>query len=200
MVAVQIQEQFLYAIGAKRQSLSLWQDTVNKSPQKIRPRINLAFAHQLNAESELAISEYRNAGFLTFREGIEPSEAKGARSRIATAIAQILIRSGDYQQAGSILANAWNQDPGFPGIGINLSFVLLHDNRPDLAMLILDRTIADAHLYAWFQDLGSLYYNQSRAFAMIGRCEEAAALLAHAKQIEPDFAAWPAQPNCNSTH
>ena len=197
-LSTQYRDHWLFQAGQRRQSLSIWRDTVNKSPQKMRTRVNLAYALQINNEFESSIQEYGNASRLSFKEGTDPLDAKGGRSRVASGIGQILIRTGRYQEAGQILANAWNQDPGFPGLGANLAFVLLHDNRPDLALIILERTIADAHLYLWFNDLGSLYYNEARAFEMLGRCEESLAVLALAKKTEPDFSMWPDQSNCKN--
>jgi len=192
----QFNENRINAGAIRRTATSLWQDAVNKSPQKLRTRVNLAYSYQVNREFDVALAEYRNAGFLSFKDESESDSARGARSRIATAIGQILIGLGDYGQAGGILSNAWNQDQGFPGLGANLSFVLIHDNRPDLALLVLERTIADAPSYVWFRDIGTLYFNQGRAFAMLGRCDEAEASFVAAQNIEPDFAAFPRQPVC----
>jgi protein O-mannosyl-transferase len=44
-----------------RSELSLWQDTYKKSPHKLRPLINLARAHSMQGESEIAINYYQEA-------------------------------------------------------------------------------------------------------------------------------------------
>ena len=41
--------------------LSLWQDTYKKSPHKLRPLINLARAHSMQGEPEIAIKYYQEA-------------------------------------------------------------------------------------------------------------------------------------------
>ena len=41
--------------------LSLWQDTYKKSPHKLRPLINLARAHSMQGEPEIAINYYQEA-------------------------------------------------------------------------------------------------------------------------------------------
>jgi predicted Zn-dependent protease len=152
---------------------SLWMDSASKSPAKLRPRVNLAYSYQLLGDFNNAAREYHNAELLTYQGRISEDDAVDARSRIATAMGVMLIQTNQYAEAGKILSNDWNANPGFPGVGVNLSKVLIRDNRPDLALLVLDRTVADMPLYVWFRDEGTVFLNRMAAFGMLGQCLDA---------------------------
>lgn len=143
---------------------------MTKSPAKLRPRVNLAVAYQRKGDYENAIREYRNAELLSY----DPKQLDGveARSRIAEALGTMLINRGHYREAGEILVKDWNENQGFPAVGHKLSEVLLHDNRPDLAELVLTRTIDGLPEYPWFRFEGYLFLNRSIARAQMGKCAE----------------------------
>jgi tetratricopeptide (TPR) repeat protein len=197
IASVSVERYLQFRMSLEPTSISLWQDVVNKSPEKLRPRVNLAYALQLNGDLSEALREYRNAELLSFQERLTDAQREEAADRITTAISAIYIHLNRYNDAGKILAQRWNQNPGFPGVGVNLSKVLLHDQRPDMAVVVLSRTLAEAPAYPWIRepDLATMYLNRAVAFAMLGDC----ALAENDKRLAehwPDFQGKVRLPEC----
>ena len=166
--------------------VALWYDTSLKSPMKPRPRVNLARAYQEQGRNEDAIREYQNAMYLVMRP-------QYARYKILTHqlaamnMSQILIGSGQLDLAEEVLVRVWNQEPGFPGIAINLALVYLQQSRFQMASEVVDAGLSQLPRYPWFGDVGKLYFVKGAAQDLLGDCPGALKNYQQAARLDADL-------------
>jgi tetratricopeptide (TPR) repeat protein len=145
--------------------LSLWQDTYQKSPYKLRPLINLARAHGLLGETDKAIQYYQealnqgplifavnyNLGDLYMEKGLVPDAVQ--RFLVATQISpetfetfarlgDIYLSQNNFKLAESYFKQAVELNPrfsiGFKNLGV-LNFY--HLNNPKQGIIYFTRSL-----------------------------------------------------------
>lgn len=139
--------------------LSLWQDTYQKSPHKLRPLINLARAHSMLGEPEKAIKYYQeallkgpgvfatnyNLGDLYLAKGLEPDAIRHflLASRIKPEIPETFAKLGEiylaqnkFKLADTYFKHAVELEPRmsavFKNLGV-LNFYHLNNTQQGLA-------------------------------------------------------------------
>ena len=138
-------------------SISLWQDTISKSPKKARPNNNLGFAYLVSGQEEKAfpylkkaiqidpeyIKAYNNLAIYYERQ----NQLEKARNHYRKALlinprymdakinlVNLLIRTGDSQSAKRLLDRILGQDPDNP-IALN-SMGVLQQNQGKLSQAL----------------------------------------------------------------
>jgi tetratricopeptide (TPR) repeat protein len=146
--------------------LTLWTDTVKKSPGLARPHLNLGLACQLSNRPDAAIAQYR--------------EALAVNPRLSLAhinIAGILAGRGDLDAAESALRRAAELSPSLPDPYLNLAVIALKRRQPEAALELLDRaeSLGDSYL---------VHLNRADALRQLGRYEEANGEQARALELK----------------
>ena len=188
-----------------RDPVSLWEDCVNKSPEKARPHNNLGIELKSQGKFDEAIDHYRQALKLKpkyaeshnnwgsalesqgkfdeavshFRQAlrIEPDYACGHSTLGAT-----LAKQGKLEEAAAHLTEALRLEPYVANTHRNLGSVLIWQGKLDEAVahlteaLRLEPDFADAHS------------NLGVAFVKQGKYDEALAHFTEALRIEPGHA------------
>ena len=145
--------------------LSLWQDTHQKSPHKLRPLINLARAHSLEGNSEKAIQYYQeslvkgpgvfatnyNLGALYLEKGLVTDALRHFQlaSRIEPEIPEPFAKLGEiylsqknFKLADSYFKRAVELNPRSSKVFKNLGVVnFYHLNRPGQGLAYFTRTL-----------------------------------------------------------
>ena len=145
--------------------LSLWQDTHQKSPHKLRPLINLARAHSLEGNSEKAIQYYQeslvkgpgvfatnyNLGALYLEKGLVTDALRHFQlaSRIEPEIPEPFARLGEislsqknFKLADSYFKRAVELNPRSSKVFKNLGVVnFYHLNRPKQGLAYFTRSL-----------------------------------------------------------
>lgn len=151
----------------------IWQDTVMKSPMKVRARIGFAAALDREGMLDQAMEQYRAALQLSYRPD-EP-DAEAGREFAQMGMSDILVKTGQLDQAQELLMNAWEVDKPFPGYAVNLSAIWLKRGGAKPSLDILNE--AEAHMaeYPAFREQQQLYLNRGAAYGMLGDCVKAVA-------------------------
>lgn len=165
-----------HSTGFVPTSESLWLDTSLKSPQKPRVRINLARAYTVNGKITDALREYDNS-LLLYAARPRDFESSFMPQLVAQNVGQILMHQGRPEAARDIMAKAWNRDPGFPGIAVNLSKIFAEGNQPYIALGLLDNAIMFEQQGKFpafaYSVMGELHYNRGIILLNLSRCPEA---------------------------
>lgn len=166
----------------------LWLDSSLKSPNKARPRVNLAREYQLEGDYMNAIREYNN-GLLLYQ--MRPDrEIRIKRQIIAMNLGQMFMNLNQWDLAQQVMVKEWNADPGFPGLAINLGKSLSFTGNAEIALEVLDAGIARRENYKWFtdNDAALLYKNKAEILRGLKRdCREIMDNLRMAARLNPDF-------------
>ena len=145
--------------------LSLWQDTYQKSPQKLRPLINLARAHSMEGDSDKAIKYYQeslvkgpgvfatnyNLGDLYLKKGLVTEAIRHFQlaSRIKPEIPESFAKLGEiylsqknFKLADSYFKRAVELNPQFAQVFKNLGVVnFYHLNQPKQGLAYFSRSL-----------------------------------------------------------
>ena len=145
--------------------LSLWQDTYQKSPQKLRPLINLARAHSMEGDSDKAIKYYQeslvkgpgvfatnyNLGDLYLKKGLVTEAIRHFQlaSRIKPEIPESFAKLGEiylsqknFKLADSYFKRAVELNPQFAQVFKNLGVVnFYHLNQPKQGLAYFTRSL-----------------------------------------------------------
>ena len=145
--------------------LSLWQDTYQKSPQKLRPLINLARAHSIEGNTEKAIKYYQeslvegpgvfatnyNLGNLYLTKGLVDDALRHFQlaSRIEPEIPEPFAKLGEiylsqknFKLADSYFKRAVELNPRFSQVFKNLGVVnFYHLNKPKQGLAYFTRSL-----------------------------------------------------------
>jgi protein O-mannosyl-transferase len=145
--------------------LSLWQDTYDKSPDKLRPLINLARAHSIEGNNEKAIQYYKesltegplvfasnyNLGELYFKKGMIHDALRHflLASRIEPQISESFARLGEifllekkFEIAESYFKRAVELNPNFPQVFKNLGVLnFYHLDKPEQGLAYFSRSL-----------------------------------------------------------
>jgi tetratricopeptide (TPR) repeat protein len=161
--------------------VTLWKDTVAKSPQKTRPYVNLGKAYK-------RVGDYEKAEYF-YRQGLEALKYykfnKLSREKL---LAQVFINlgalygeKGDYKQEIRYCRNATTHDPQNPQAYSNIAYAynLINDNNK--AFFFGKKVVEMApNFEEGLNNLGVIYGN-------VGKYDKAAELFERALQINPYF-------------
>jgi protein O-mannosyl-transferase len=109
-------------------NLTLWTDTVQKSPELERPHLNLGIAHMSTGQVDRALEEYR------YVLSLNP-KSTAAYVNIAT----IEFSKGDFEGAERTLQKVVQLSPSLWASYINLSALALRKNELDRALQYADK-------------------------------------------------------------
>ncbi len=151
-----------------RNSVSLWQDCAVKSPQKARPRNNLAVALVRRGNIDEAISNYRKA------LQIEPNYAE-AHFNLATA----LRRQGKFDDAVYHYREMLRLNPDHRGTHNGLGAVLHEQGKIDQAVLHYAEALRLDPEYS------KAHYNMGVALNIQGKTDRAVSHFKEALRLEP---------------
>ena len=145
--------------------LSLWQDTYQKSPHKVRPLINLARAYSLEGDNEKAIKFYEealikgphtfatnyNLGDLYLQKGWVPkaiqhfllaSQIEPQTPETFAKLGEIYLSQKKYELADSYFKRAVELRPGYSLVFKNLGVVnFYHLNKPKRGLAYFSRSL-----------------------------------------------------------
>jgi Tfp pilus assembly protein PilF len=107
--------------------IRLWQDAIQKAPNKIRPHVNLGAVYQAHGKSDQAIGEYE----FVLRQ--EPSQSTALAN-----LAALYTDKNDLGRAEKLLNSAIAGGSQFPPIYIGMAVVRLRQSRLDEAKTLLD--------------------------------------------------------------
>lgn len=172
-----------------RSNLSLWSDAAAKSPLKLRPRVNVARAYQEAGHLEDAFREYQQAWLLTGLLSEPDPMRQTGRQLIAMNLGQLYIAVGDLEAAEAILVAVWNEEPGFPGIALNLASVYAELGQLTFALELLDAGLSQIPHYGWFREEGKLHFLKSEIFRALGNCPAAMESYRLAASLDADVPA-----------
>jgi Flp pilus assembly protein TadD len=154
-----------------KNTVTIWQDSVLKSPHKARPHNNLGVAHMNQGDLEKAIEHFRKA--VTIR----PHYAN-AHYNLGT----IFITKNKIQEAIGHLLEAVRLVPDNLDALNNLASALIMDKRYKEAIAYLDKALEID------PDFAQLHNNYGYAHRLAGNLEMALQHLQKAIQINPEFA------------
>ena len=148
----------------------LWNDTVNKSPQKIRPVINLGHAYTTAGNIDLAIKYFEKA--LALNPNIFATNYN---------LGNLYLKRGGEEDALSLLQTAALIRPKIPETHELLGEIYLKRKQIELAEFHLKRAVEIKPDYAIsMRNLGLIYYFH------LNKPEEAAAYFSRALSIDPN--------------
>ena len=148
----------------------LWNDTVNKSPQKIRPVINLGHAYTTAGNIDLAIKYFEKA--LALNPNIFATNYN---------LGNLYLKRGGEEDALRLLQTAALIRPKIPETHELLGEIYLKRKQIELAEFHLKRAVEIKPDYAIsMRNLGLIYYFH------LNKPEEAAAYFSRALSIDPN--------------
>jgi tetratricopeptide (TPR) repeat protein len=156
-----------------RDDVTLYSDTVRKSPDAVMPRYLLATALHDEGRIDEAIAQYR------ILVGSHPQDAK-----FQAALGDALIQQGRLDEAIEHLNAALAEDPGVREITNDLGTALDRKGRPADAIEAYEKALAIDPGYA------EAHYNLGAVLAASGRAAEAIGHLAQAVKLKPASAAY----------
>jgi protein O-mannosyl-transferase len=147
-------------------TVALWQDTVARSPQKYRPRFQLAFAHYQNGRCADASREFESASaVMTKPEAdlyVDWGLALECAGRVDDAVAK-LRRAVEIERSGPVYAN--------------LAMVLAKHSRIDEALNVLDEADRVAPGYSMnYVYRGHIYHQRGNVASAVEQYERAVAV------------------------
>jgi len=131
-----------------RTELSLWQDTYEKSPDKVRPLINLARAHSIEGNNKDAVRYY------------EESLAKGAGIFVTHYnLGELYLKDGRVEDAIVRFQTALQLDPKTPETYAKLGEIYLAQKKWELADFYFKKCIEiETRFPHVFKNLGILHF------------------------------------------
>lgn len=159
--------------------MSIWADTVEKSPQKPRPLINLGNEYVKLGDLEKAIDLYSRA----VQYADEPREL-GLRDRAQLNLAVLHMGSGQYQVAFDIVNRIIKEHPSLEALNI-MAVLLVLGGQPQAAIEVTD------DLKARNNDFNvdpALHMTRGHAFTALGKCAEANMEFLYVQTLKPGTA------------
>lgn len=131
-----------------RTELSLWQDTYKKSPDKLRPLINLARAHSVQGNNKKAVRYYEES--LLIGPGVfAPNYNLG----------ELYLLEGRIEDAVTRFKSALQVNPGIPETYAKLGEIYLKQGKWKLADTYFKKCVEiDNRLPQVFKNLGVLHF------------------------------------------
>jgi tetratricopeptide (TPR) repeat protein len=151
-------------------SVTLWRDTLIKSPQKFRPRFNLAKSYEAQGSLDLAAENYRAAINLKHDDVT-------AHNNLGNAY----LNQGRLGEAIEEFQTAVRLNPDAPLTHDNLGYVYFKQGRPDEAIKEYQTAIKLA------PDVAEIHNNLGYVYFTKGRFDDAAGEYQTALRLKPDF-------------
>ncbi len=169
--------------------ISLWTDSISKSPELPRPHVNLGVSLLKERKYGEAIQQFQTAELLaTTRTDMSDSERESTQILATANIAEVFNVAGKFDMAHEVLKQGWIAHPGFPGFALGLSSYYINRNEPDKAEAFLRDALANGmKLYPWFYRQGQLHFNLGLARQLQGDCDGAKAEYALAMEADADI-------------
>ena len=131
-----------------KNELSLWRDTYKKSPDKLRPLINLARAHSIEGNSEVAVRFYEEA--LLKGPGVFVVQYN---------LGELYLNKGRVEEAILRFESALQLKPEIPESYAKLGEIYLSQNNWKLADIYFKKCIEiDSRFSQVFKNLGVLHF------------------------------------------
>jgi protein O-mannosyl-transferase len=131
-----------------KNELSLWQDTYKKSPDKLRPLINLARAHSIEGNNEDAVRYYEEA--LSKGPGIFVIQYN---------LGELYLKEGRVEEAIMRFGSALKLKPEIPETYAKLGEIYLANRKWKLADIYFKKCIEiDSRFSHVFKNLGVLHF------------------------------------------
>ena len=131
-----------------KNELSLWQDTYEKSPGKLRPLINLARAHSIEGNNEDAVRYYEEA--LSKGPGVFVIQYN---------LGELYLKEGRIKEAVLRFQSALNLKPEIPETYAKLGEIYLAQKKWKLADIYFKKCIEiDSRFSHVFKNLGVLHF------------------------------------------
>lgn len=163
-----------------RTHVTLFEDTVMKSPGKPRPHIGLGNAYLELGMYSMAQAQFETAGNVAILDPtLSVFERGWAIQMAANNVGRVQIEIGNFPEAKRVLEEAWNRYTGNPSIALNLSLVYIQLGEPAKALRASEAGLLALRLksnfggYPWFHDIGALYWDHGIANQMLHNCSEA---------------------------
>lgn len=155
--------------------VSIWRDTVKKSPNKPRPRLNLAKAYMDAGLHQEALDVYFGA-LRDFKDD------KGVEDNVLTNIAIITMHYGMVEQAQDALERVLsNRDDVTPEGMSALAWIYVQKGRPQDALALLRTVVA---MQGGRSTSASVNYNAGLAFTALHDCVNAGRAFSNAKKLD----------------
>lgn len=148
--------------------LTLWQDSVAKSPAKVRPRFQLAFAQAQSGDCAAAVGNYQAASLL------EPPDYL-----LLVDWANALDCAGNEKEAITVFARAINVNDHRAEAYVGLSAIYGKLRRTDEAMNVLARAEAADPMIA------QIYLNRGGIYEIVGNQTAAISEYRRALSVDP---------------
>jgi len=160
--------------------VSLWKDTVSKSPQSILARINLGNAYESAEKYSEAIKTYQSA-LLLEAPSHRTMETNQYLSEAWYNLALILVKQGQESQAISAYENALVYDPKNADAHNNLGVLLFEHGHLDLAVEQYSQALT-------IEPQSAIYhFNLGEVFESQGFYDEAVRHYGEALRLDPNF-------------
>lgn len=157
-----------------RDSLTLWQDAAAKSPEKVRPLVNLGIEYQRRGDKERAID------YLS-RASAAPHGLEHNRNMARANLAWMYFELGQRPVAIQILNQILQETPDLRVMNM-LALVAVADGSPSEGLrLTSDILSIDRN---WRAD-PQLHLTRGQAFHALGNCVEANMEYAQVRQLRP---------------
>ncbi len=154
-----------------KDGMSLWQDALKKSPNKIRPYLNVGAMYHRDNRNEEAIKVMKKA------LEKEPKDYYLVHFNIGVVFSEM----GDYEKAMVHLQKALNGDPRNPKIHQEVATLYLRRGDLEKARMHFEEVLkTNPYLGPAHAGLGEIYARQ-------GKLNDAIQLYQHALRLEPDL-------------
>ena len=165
----------------------LYDDAVNKSPMKPRPRTNRANFLMKDGHLDEALTEFQNVIALSFQPHLPEIEQRRARQFGRANVIAILMQTNQWQSAMDEASKLWREYPGHPAAGVTIAFIANAGGATDYALQILDLVEAarNRNEYTWFHVEGEIHLYRGDAYRIQGDCVKAEAEYAIARRESP---------------
>lgn len=192
LLSQQYFDQWLWTHGQERTGVSLWRDTVAKSPRLPSANLNLAVEYDHLHKDTDAVRQYQTAMRLAAdRLNANPQDHL---SRVVLVIAQsdlgvLLMNAGDMETAEAAFRGALRVLPGQSAAVANLAGLLMRQGKYTEAITVIDDVIRWQNLNDTFSfSSGKLFQNKAIALCELGLAEESNNNFKRASAMEADFA------------
>jgi protein O-mannosyl-transferase len=150
-------------------SVTIWKDAVEKSPQLARPHMNLGMAYQAAGNDDLAMVEYGQA--LRINSKLAPAYVN---------MAGLFFNRNDFDNSEIALRKAIGLSPSLATPYLNLAQIEMKKRNPGEALAILNKAPESGDAYLFRLTRGDVY-------AQLGRYQDAITDYDEALRLRPDL-------------
>lgn len=159
---------------------SLWTDSAEKSPHKVRVLINAGFAMKESGDNAKAQEYFERA----IKEPANDSLGRKLRGIAQTDLGYIFFERGDYQHAFDLINSAYSTAPTLETMNA-MALMLLVADEPKEAADMTDAVLRQGGR-EW-RMRPSLWATRGQAFQMVGDCFRAMDAYVIVKSLVPTF-------------